>query len=65
MTASPTPRRAVSTREVAQLLAWLRRLSAAGPAADPAEVAAYQATKADLLARIPDSEYGHPQQAQP
>jgi hypothetical protein len=32
----------------------MRRPSAAGPAADPAERAAYLAAKTDLLARITD-----------
>jgi hypothetical protein len=43
-----------SPREVAELLAWARRLTQAGPGADPAEHTAYQAAKTDLLARITD-----------
>ena len=50
---SPSPSgHPVRAREIAELLAWTRRLSAAGPAADPAERAAYLAAKTDLLARI-------------
>lgn len=41
-----------SVRDIANLLAWARRLSEAGPAAEPREKAAYLAAKADLLARI-------------
>jgi hypothetical protein len=50
MTGSSTPR--VSPREIADLLAWARVLITAGPAANPAEQAAYLAAKADLLERI-------------
>jgi hypothetical protein len=42
----------VSLTEIASLLAWARSLSEAGPAADPAERAAYRAAKTTLLARI-------------
>ena len=35
----------VGPREVAELLAWCRRLSVAGPNTDPAERAAYLAAK--------------------
>lgn len=38
--------------EIAGLLAWARSLSDAGPAADPDQMAAYQAAKTALLARI-------------
>jgi hypothetical protein len=48
------PHRRVSPRQITQLLAWARRLSTAGPDADPTEVAAYLAAKAELLARITD-----------
>lgn len=41
-------------REVTELLAWCRRLSVAGPDADPTERAAYLAAKTDLLTRITD-----------
>ncbi len=49
----PTPDRP-STAEIADLLAWARSLSQAGPTADPADRAAYQTAKATLLARIAD-----------
>ena len=42
----------VTTAEIADLLAWARRLTEAGRHADPAEHAAYQAANTDLLARI-------------
>jgi hypothetical protein len=42
----------VRPREISDLLAWARALTQAGPAADPAERAAYLQAKADLLARI-------------
>jgi hypothetical protein len=42
----------VTAGEIADLLARARRLTAQGRHADPAERAAYQATKADLLARL-------------
>jgi hypothetical protein len=38
--------------ETSALIAWCRRLSDAGAAADPAEVAAYLAAKASLINRI-------------
>lgn len=44
----------VGTGEIAELLAWCRRLSMAGPAADPTERAAYLAAKTELLTRITD-----------
>jgi hypothetical protein len=43
---------AVSTTEIAALLAWARSLSDAGDSADPTERSAFQAAKATLLARI-------------
>ncbi|HEV8560169.1 MAG TPA: hypothetical protein VGR06_27870 [Actinophytocola sp.] len=45
-----------SATQIAALLAQARRLTEAGPAADPADRAAYLAAKAALLARIT----GHP-----
>jgi hypothetical protein len=42
-----------TVREIADLTARLRALTAAGPDADPAERAAFLADKAALLARIP------------
>lgn len=53
MTGPPTP------RQIADLLARARALTAAGPHADPAEVAAYLAAKADLLTRIADQHTEH------
>jgi hypothetical protein len=42
-----------SLKEISELIAWARRLSAAGITGVPtAELAAYQAAKHDLLARI-------------
>lgn len=52
--AQPAP----SVREIADLTARLRRLSAAGRAADPAERAAFLADKDDLLDRIASTERG-------
>ena len=47
MTAQP------AASEVSALIAWMRRLSDAGASrADPAELAAFQDAKKDLLARI-------------
>ena len=48
MTSGPSP------AQIAELLAWARRLTETGHHADPAERAAYLAAKADLLARITD-----------
>lgn len=40
-------------RDIADLLAWCRRLTEQGPGnADPAELAAYQQAKHHLLARL-------------
>jgi hypothetical protein len=49
VTDTPTP---VTTAEIADLLAWTRRLCTQPRPADPAELTAYQAAKAALLARI-------------
>jgi hypothetical protein len=38
--------------EIAELLAWARRLTEAGPGTDPTERIAYQTAKNDLLTRI-------------
>ncbi|MFC0530402.1 hypothetical protein [Phytohabitans kaempferiae] len=38
--------------QIAELLAWARRLTEAGTNADPAEKAAYHRAKADLLTRL-------------
>lgn len=51
MTETPTPTR-VAAGEIADLLAWARRLSGQGLHADPAERAAFFAAKAELLTRI-------------
>jgi hypothetical protein len=49
MTLPPAP----APGEVSALIAWMRRLSDAGiHQADPAELAAFQHAKKDLLARI-------------
>lgn len=53
MTSTPSP------AEIADLLAWARQLSAAGPTADPADRTAYLAAKTDLLARIPTRDLHH------
>jgi hypothetical protein len=50
---APTPHH-IGAREITELLAWCRRLSAAGLDADPAERAAYLTAKTDLLTRITD-----------
>jgi hypothetical protein len=51
-----TPTRRVTSTEIAELTAWMRRLTQAGPGrADPAELAAFHAAKTALLARITDS----------
>jgi hypothetical protein len=46
-----TPSR-VTTGEIADLLAWARRLTEQGHTADPAERACYQKIQTDLLGRI-------------
>ena len=48
MTAPAAP----APAEVSALIAWMRRLSDAGGRRDPAELAAFQDAKKDLLARI-------------
>jgi hypothetical protein len=61
---SPSPGR-VTPAEIADLLAWARCLTEAGPAGDPAERAAYLTAKADLLARIADQHpEDHPRHAE-
>jgi hypothetical protein len=52
------PAPAPTTAEIAELTAWCRKLSRQGHHANPDEVAAYQAAKATLIARITD----HPDQ---
>ena len=44
----------VGAREITELLAWCRRLTAAGPDADLSERSTYLAAKTELLARITD-----------
>jgi hypothetical protein len=57
VTSTPTPPALDPVDEIGQLLAWCRRLSEAGPSrVDPAELAAYQAAKTQLLARIADGQ---------
>jgi hypothetical protein len=52
----------VSTAQIANLLAWARSLSEAGPTADPDQRAAYQAAKTALLARLA---HQHPDTSRP
>lgn len=52
MTTPDTPNTPVSVTQIAELLAWARALTEAGPNADPADRAAYQTAKTALLARI-------------
>jgi hypothetical protein len=48
-----------AAREISALIAWMRRLSDTGPhRAGPAELAAFQHAKRDLLARI--ERHSHP-----
>lgn len=49
---SPIPDPPVSVREIADLLAWTRRLSEAGRHADPAEKAAFHVAKTALFTRL-------------
>lgn len=49
MTDTPT---GITAGQIAELLAWARRLTEAGANADPAQRAAYHHIKADLLARL-------------
>ena len=56
-------------REIAELLAWCRRLTTVGPDTDPGERSAYLTTKTELLTRItePDphpSEQSHDREEQ-
>jgi hypothetical protein len=53
---SPTQPSPPTVAEIAALTAWCRKLSAQDHRADPDELAAYQAAKTNLLARIT----GHP-----
>jgi len=47
------PHEPVTVTEIADLTAWLRRLSDTGPdTIDPAELAAFHTAKTTLLARI-------------
>jgi hypothetical protein len=48
-----------SPAQIADLLAWARRLSEAGHRRDPADRAAFQTAKADLLARIAAGQLHH------
>jgi hypothetical protein len=50
----------IGANEITELLAWCRRLTAAGPDADPTERTAYLAAKTDLLAVIIDHPDPHP-----
>jgi hypothetical protein len=59
MNTAPTPHH-VRARDITELLTWCRRLTAAGPGADPTERIAYLATKAELLAAITDHPGPHP-----
>jgi hypothetical protein len=60
VTDKPTlPSTPVTTTEIADLLAWTRRLGTQRRHADPAERAAYQAAKAALLARITGNHPDH------
>lgn len=52
MSDTPTP---ATMTEIADLLAWTRRLGDHPRTADPAERAAYQQAKTDLLARLSDT----------
>jgi len=50
---NPTPIHAsVTARQIADLLTWARSLAEQGAAADPAERAAFLATKHELLNRL-------------
>jgi hypothetical protein len=53
-TASPASRR-VSPGEIADLVAWARRLTETSAATDPGERAAYLAAKADVMTRIAET----------
>lgn len=47
--------KAPTVKEIAELTARLRRISQAGPAADPAERDAFLTDKRELLARIEEA----------
>jgi hypothetical protein len=53
MTSTPSP------AQIADLLAWARRLTQAGRTADPTDRAAYLATKTALLARLTEQHPHH------
>jgi hypothetical protein len=53
MTTTPSP------AQIADLLTWARRLSEAGHRRDPADHAAFQKAKADLLTRIAAGQLHH------
>lgn len=57
---SGPPSEPVSAWEIAELLAWARRLSDAGPHADPGDRAAYLTAKNLLLARITHTDQEEP-----
>ncbi len=60
----PAPEPRVSIRQIADLLAWARRLAEQPFDADPRERAAFHQAKTDLLASIndPDPEHtAHPE----
>jgi hypothetical protein len=49
---APVSAETVTARQIADLLAWARSLAEQGAAADPAERAAFLATKHELLNRL-------------
>ena len=53
MTSTPSP------AQIADLLAWARRLTEAGPTTEAADRTAYLAAKADLLARVTEHHHDH------
>jgi len=59
LTPTPDP---VSTAQIANLLAWARSLSKAGPAAEADQRGAYQSAKTALPPRLADQ---HPETSQP
>jgi hypothetical protein len=50
-------------REIAELLAWCRRLTDIGPDADPGERTAYLTAKTELLTRITEPDPHHSEQS--
>lgn len=56
----PAPQPRVSIRQIADLLTWARRLAEQSLDVNPRERAAFQRTKADLLARLSDPDHAHP-----